>query len=109
MYRFDYATPVFGGQLGACHALEIPFVFESLNGAGADMLVGPVNDEMRVLARRMHGAWVAFGRTGRPVAEGLPEWPRYSAEHRATMLFDFEPKVVEDPGGDDREVWTGLL
>jgi para-nitrobenzyl esterase len=108
MYRFDYATPVFGGILGACHALEIPFVFESLD-AGAEMFVGPLNDDLRTLARRMHEAWVAFGRTGRPAADGLPEWPRYTAERRATMLFDFEPKVVDDPNGADREVWAGLL
>ena len=109
MYRFDYCTPVFGGVLGACHALEIPFVFESLGGAGVDMLVGPIGDEMRALSRRMHEAWVAFARTGRPAADGLPEWPRYTAERRATMLFDFQPTVVEDPGAAEREVWAGLL
>jgi para-nitrobenzyl esterase len=108
MYRFDYETPVFGGVLGACHALEIPFVFESLD-AGAEMFVGPLNDDMRTLAQRMHGSWVAFARTGQPAAEGLPEWPRYTSDRRATMLFDFEPKVVEDPDGADREVWAGVL
>ena len=108
MYRFDYATPVFGGVLGACHALEIPFVFDSLY-AGAEMFVGPLNEDLRTLARRMHASWVAFASTGRPTADGLPEWPRYTAEHRATMLFDFEPRVVDDPDGADREVWAGLL
>ena len=109
MYRFDYSTPVFGGQLGACHALEIPFVFESLRGAGADMLVGPIDDDMVTLSRRMHEAWVAFARTGRPGADGLPEWPRYTADDRATMIFDFDPKIVDDPAGEDREAWAGLL
>jgi para-nitrobenzyl esterase len=109
MYRFDYCTPVFGGVLGACHALEIPFVFESLGGAGVEMLVGPIGAEMRTLSRRMHEAWVAFARTGRPAADGLPEWPPYTAERRATMLFDFQPSVVDDPGAEDREVWAGLL
>ena len=73
------------------------------------MFVGPISEEMRALSRRMHGAWVAFARTGRPGAEGLPEWPRYTAERRATMLFDFQPSVVADPGAEDREVWAGLL
>jgi para-nitrobenzyl esterase len=73
------------------------------------MLVGPIGDEMRSLSRRMHEAWVAFARTGRPAADGLPEWPRYTAERRATMLFDFQPSVVDDPGSADREVWAGLL
>jgi para-nitrobenzyl esterase len=108
MYRFDYCTPVFGGVLGACHALEIPFVFESLD-MGAEMFVGPLSDDLRTLARRMHESWVAFARSGRPEADGLPDWPKYTAERRATMLFDFEPKVVDDPDGADREVWAGLL
>jgi para-nitrobenzyl esterase len=57
----------------------------------------------------MHASWVAFARTGEPSAEGLPEWPRYRAEHRATMLFDLQPTVADDPAGDDREVWAGVL
>ena len=108
MYRFDYATPVFGGVLGACHALEIPFVFESLD-AGGEMFVGPLNDDIRTLATRIHRAWVSFASTGRPAADGLPEWPRYTSDRRATMLFDFNPTVVDDPDGADREAWAGLL
>jgi len=73
------------------------------------MFVGPLNDDLRTLARRMHESWVAFARTGHPAADGLPEWPRYTEERRATMLFGFEPTVVDDPAGDDREVWAGLL
>ncbi|MBV8160975.1 MAG: carboxylesterase/lipase family protein [Acidimicrobiia bacterium] len=109
MYRFDYATPVFGGVLGSCHALEIPFVFDSLGGTGVELFVGPVSDEMRELAARIHAAWVAFGRTGHPAAPGLPEWPRYTADRRATMLLDFEPRVVDDPGAAERAAWDGLL
>jgi para-nitrobenzyl esterase len=109
MYRFDFETPVFGGVLGACHALEIPFVFDSLGRGGTEMFVGEVDDRMRTLARRMHDSWVAFARTGRPEADDLPEWPRYTEQRRATMLFGLEQSVVDDPGGDDREVWAGLL
>ncbi|MBV9412535.1 MAG: carboxylesterase/lipase family protein [Acidimicrobiia bacterium] len=108
MYRFDYRTPVFGGVLGACHALEIPFVFDVL-GPTTEMFVGPINDDLRTLAGRMHESWVAFARTGRPEADGLPDWPRYTADERATMLFDVQPEVVDDPDGQDREVWAGLL
>jgi para-nitrobenzyl esterase len=52
---------------------------------------------------------VAFARTGTPAADGLPDWPRYTSERRATMLFDFDPRIVDDPGGEDREAWAGLL
>ena len=109
MYRFDYASPAMGGALGACHALEIPFVFEALEAPGASMFVGPVSEELRTLSRRMHESWVAFARTGRPSAGGLPEWPRYTPDRRATMLLDLQPSVVDDPAGEDREAWLGLL
>jgi para-nitrobenzyl esterase len=109
MYRFDYGTPAWGGALGACHALEIPFVFESLEAPGANMFVGPVTDELRTLSRRMHESWTSFARSGRPAADGLPEWPRYTTEQRATMLFDVQPSVAEDPDGEDREVWADLV
>jgi para-nitrobenzyl esterase len=109
MYRFDYASPAMGGLLGACHALEIPFVFSSLDAPGAEMFVGPVTEDLRTLSRRMHDAWIAFARTGRPAADGLPEWPRYTTDRRATMLFDLEPSVVDDPAAEDREAWSGVL
>ena len=64
MYRFDFATPAMGGVLGACHALEIPFVFSSLDAPGAAMFVGPVTDELRTLSRRMHDDAPVHGGTG---------------------------------------------
>jgi para-nitrobenzyl esterase len=109
MYRFDYATPAFGGQLGACHALEIPFVFKSLDSGASHLFVGDITADLRGLAERMHAAWVAFARTGRPVAAHLPEWPRYTEAHRSTMLFDLAPSVVDDPAGEDRQAWAGRL
>lgn len=29
MYQFTWSSPAFGGRLGSCHALEIPFVFDT--------------------------------------------------------------------------------
>jgi para-nitrobenzyl esterase len=107
-YLFTWATPAFGGRLGACHALEIPFVFNTLDAPGAAMFTGPADDSMRALAASMHEAWATFARTGRPAAAGLPEWPAYSSERRETMLLDADSKVTEDPGRADREAWAGL-
>ena len=36
MYRFDWESPALGGALGACHAVEIPFVFGALGAPGAE-------------------------------------------------------------------------
>ncbi|PWU07429.1 MAG: carboxylesterase/lipase family protein [Terriglobia bacterium] len=99
MYYFKWRTPAFGGKLRSTHALEIPFVFSnldewtSLTGAG---------DERHALADRMSGAWAEFARSGKPAHSALPEWPSYTSERRATMLFDNDCSVVDDPGREER-------
>lgn len=107
MYRFDWETPAFGGRLGACHALEIPFVFDNLDAPGADAFTGGAAPQE--IATKMHAAWVAFAQAGDPSSSHLPTWARYDAARRATMLFDADPAVADDPGGDRRELWDGLL
>jgi para-nitrobenzyl esterase len=61
-YRFDWRSSAFDGQLGACHGLELPFVFDTLPAATA--LVGP--DAPRELADEMQQTWVRFAGTGDP-------------------------------------------
>ncbi len=100
MYRFDWKTPAFDGKMGACHALEIPFVFDNLDAPGVNIFTG--GSAPQALATTAHEAWVSFAKTGEP------GWPRYDVERRATMLLDAESRVVDDPDGDLREVWDGL-
>jgi len=74
-YEFDWRSPMFGGELGAAHGMELPFVFDCLPVAtGAEGLCGtnPPQD----LATRIHGLWVEFARTG-----ALP-WPAFDRETR---------------------------
>ena len=107
MYRFDWRTPIFGGLLGACHALELPFVFNTLASPLAAMFAGP--EAPQPLADATHGAWVAFATAGNPGHEGLPPWPRHHPESRPTMLFDTECTVVEQPNADELAIWDGVL
>jgi len=107
MYRFDWRTPIFGGMLGACHALELPFVFDTLASPLAAMFAGP--EAPQPLADAMHGAWVAFATSGNPGHEGLPPWPRYQPQTRPTMLFGSECAVAEQPNADELALWDGVL
>jgi para-nitrobenzyl esterase len=50
----------------------------------------------------MAGAWTAFARTGNPNHQGLPEWRRFDAAKRATMIFDAECRSVDDPYREER-------
>jgi para-nitrobenzyl esterase len=100
MYEFAWPSPLLGGRLGACHALEIGFVFDTLDAEGGDKLYGssPPAD----LAATMHRAWVDFARSGRP------GWDAYDLETRATMTFDAASAVVHDPRPEQRVLWEGV-
>jgi carboxylesterase type B len=99
-YMYEFAWPSPG--LGAVHALEVPFVFDTVSADAP--LFGPLlgNDPPQSLADTMHAAWVAFARTGDP------GWPAYDLERRATMRFDTTCEVVDDPRAWERELWHGI-
>jgi para-nitrobenzyl esterase len=99
MYEFAWRSPQFNGLLGACHSLDIAFVFDTL-GIGTEALLGP--DPPQQLADTMHAAWVAFA------TSGDPGWPKYDLKRRATMRFDTTSEVVNDPLSAERALWEGI-
>ncbi|MGH2481948.1 MAG: carboxylesterase/lipase family protein, partial [Ktedonobacteraceae bacterium] len=82
MYRFDWPSP--NARFGACHALELPFVWNNLATSVFRVLTG--DNPPQELANSMHAAWIAFAHTGNPNTPGLPHWPAYNIDRRATML-----------------------
>jgi para-nitrobenzyl esterase len=105
MYRFSWRTPIRGGALRACHALDLPFVFAEL---ASKETVGEQPPEN--LAHAMHGAWVSFAATGRPAHCLLPPWPQYDLQRRPVMVFGERATgvVVHDPRGLERRLWDGI-
>lgn len=99
MYYFRWRSPVRDGKLRSMHCMDIPFVFDhvddiaSMTGTGQDRYV---------LARQISAAWVAFARSGNPSHAGLGDWPAFTLANRATMVFDTESRVVDDPYGEER-------
>jgi para-nitrobenzyl esterase len=107
MYRFDLPSTAFGGLLGACHAVEIPFVLGNLHRRGVDLVLGGVDEGAEDLSRRMVGAWTSMARTGDPEHEGLP-WPAYDTDRRATAVLDRTVAVEDDPEGELRALWDEI-
>jgi para-nitrobenzyl esterase len=107
MYLFTHPSTAFDGVLGAAHATEIPYVFDTLDHRSTTFLLGEVTDARRELADRMSSAWAAFATDGDPSTAALGDWPRYDADRRATMRLDTDAEVVEDPRRDERRIWAG--
>ena len=103
VYLFTWETPVLGGRLKSPHALEIPFVFGTLESAP---LTGDSSTRFD-LANKMSRTWLAFARSGNPNNDAIPPWPAYSGADRQTMIFDDECHVVSDPYGQERQAWAG--
>jgi para-nitrobenzyl esterase len=100
MYEFTWNSPSFGGRLGACHALEIGFVFDTLDAEGCEALNGA--SPPTELAATMHQAWIDFAKSGQP------GWDAYDLDTRATMTFDVDSKLIYDPRREQRGVWEGV-
>ncbi len=99
MYRLDFA-PASGRFKGdAYHSEDLGLVWDR-----PDEGITNVKSE-RALARQMHAAWLAFLKGETPGAEGLPVWPQYSNETRATMVFDRVSKVEERPQEAELRLW----
>jgi para-nitrobenzyl esterase len=102
MYIWEWSTPAFDGKLGAVHGHDVDASFNLYrNGiCGTGQKVG------RLMCTRFASAWIAFAKTGHPDNEHIPHWPAYDATTRATMIFDTNTRVVNDPRSAIRKYWS---
>jgi carboxylesterase type B len=99
LYEFAWPSKQYDGLLGACHGLEIGFVFDTL-GCGTEPIAGAAPPQH--LADLMHAAWVGFA------TKGNPGWPKYELTQRTTMRFDSDSQAVYDPWAWRRSLWDGV-
>jgi para-nitrobenzyl esterase len=100
-YVFDWPSPSMGGMLGACHAMEIPFVFANLEQRGVHLFTGDGADRLPI-SSAMAAAWTSF-------AHGNDPWPRHNTSSRITKVFASQDRGAirdePDPFSDLRSVW----
>jgi para-nitrobenzyl esterase len=108
VYQFDWESPARRGTLGACHGLEIPFVFGTIGRTGDDRMSGSGPDADR-LSGQMMDAWIAFARTGDPSHDGIGTWPAYDTADRHTMVFARDTRTQAAPFEEERAVWGSMI
>jgi carboxylesterase type B len=106
-YLFTWPSPAMGGLFGACHALELPFLFGTLEHPLLRPFTGK-GPAAQALAGQIQDAWIAFARTGRPGHAGIADWPAYDAAHRRTMILDRQCRVETTPREAERRFWESL-
>jgi para-nitrobenzyl esterase len=102
-YIYSWRTPVLNDRPGSFHASEISFVFDNAEICDHYSAGDP---SAFVLSKQMSTAWVSFARTGNPNHAGLPNWPAYTADGRATMYFDAPCAAHNDPEEKGLEIIT---
>jgi para-nitrobenzyl esterase len=101
-YLFTWTSPAFEGKLGACHAIDVGFVF----GTHEDKFFGS-GPKADALSEKVQDGWVTFARTGNPSCDSLGEWPEYK-ESKATMLLGAQCTAAEAPYEEERRAWHSI-
>ena len=106
VYRYDYAPrPLHWSGLGATHATELFAVFDVFETrVGAALTLAGDRKSARRVSRNVQTHWREFARTGAPGAD----WPMYTADERAVLVFDRRTRVEIDPHSARRDAWTAF-
>jgi para-nitrobenzyl esterase len=104
MYLFTYESPSMRGALRACHALELPFVFGTLDAPYQDRFAG-TGPAVDALSHTMMDTWLSFAKTGNPSNLRAGDWIPYDTNRRATMIFDRQTRLEDAPYEEERAAW----
>jgi para-nitrobenzyl esterase len=104
MYLWAFASAGFGGKFGAVHGTDVSATFNNYR----DGVGGTGSEEERALWSRFANTWVTMAKTANPNNPKIPNWPGYDAATRATMIFDTEVRVENDPRSEIRKFWAEM-
>lgn len=104
VFEFEWDKGVFG----ACHAVDIPFIFGSTQGGFGQILTGG-SEKAVELSGTVQSCWIAFARSGNPGTDRVGQWPGYSIHNRKVMCFNENSQLIDDPQRNTRDHWDGIL
>ncbi|RII14168.1 Carboxylesterase [Streptomyces sp. YIM 130001] len=101
LFELRWPSPARGGILGACHSLDIPLAFGTLNGPIGTALIGdPPTPEAFAVSRELQQSWIDF------VTYGTPGWAAYQPDQQLTRVLDATPETRPYPEQASRHIWS---
>ena len=104
MYLWSWESPGFNGKFGAVHGTDVSASFYNYR----DGIGGVGSAQQMALWKKFAASWVALAKTGDPNCAELPRWAPYDTAARATMVFDNDPRVENDPRAEIRKYWAQI-
>ncbi len=102
-YTYYWTYPGEDKVIGACHAIELSYVFNNLD---EDIYTG--NNINEALADNIQNMWVNFARTGNPSTDSYT-WEKYNTGTRMTMVLGEDIHMEGDIKKEQRELLEPLL
>ncbi|MGK4585771.1 carboxylesterase/lipase family protein [Kitasatospora sp. HPMI-4] len=102
LFELRLTSPALGGVLGACHSLDVPLAFGTLDSPiGTQLFGAPPTPEAVAVSRELQQAWVRFATTGEA------GWAAYRPDRQLTRVLDTESTTVPYPEQASRRIWEG--
>ncbi|MGD6756429.1 carboxylesterase/lipase family protein [Streptomyces sp. BH105] len=102
LFELSWAAPALGGALGACHSLDIPLAFGTLDSPVGTQLIGDdPTPEALALSEEFRDAWVRF------VTTGDAGWPAHRSDRLLARVLDAESATLPYPEQASRRIWEG--
>lgn len=105
--QFTWESPQFGGVLGACHVVDVPFVFGGTGSPVGQFFTGG-GAAAEALSASVMASWVAFARSGVPGAFGAAAWEPYAAATGSALQIGERIEQTRMPEPAVTDFWSFL-
>ncbi|MCH2185307.1 carboxylesterase family protein, partial [Myxococcota bacterium] len=111
VYRFDRAPSFMSERVGACHSIELPFLFGTLRHPLLRAAFAWPPDALK-LSDAMQDVWTRFAHDGRPMVESASQseasWPQYRSGEGELRIFGGREKRAQAADDLERQFWERL-
>jgi para-nitrobenzyl esterase len=103
-YLWEWNCPAFDGKFGAAHAMDVAASMHNER----DSILGSGSGDANRMCDALANSILAFARTGDPNHSRIPNWPRFDATQRHTLVIDRHTRTERDPHGALRTLWLSM-